>query len=336
MKRALIFAAAVAALVLPSIASAQTPLTLDTTIPLPAIGAGDFDQFAVDLKRNKLFVSGEDFASIETFDLTTGKHLQSVRGVVALPHKLIYIADKNELFVADGKDASVKVLDATDLHQLARIPVAANPDTGAYDPVKRIIYIGNGGKKANLPYSNVSLISVDKRAVVGTIRVPGNTLKGMILNSDRSKIYVSVRDKSQVVVIDTAQRAIAATYTSPDLKTNVPIGEDAHHHLLVGGRKPNQLVVLDANTGKTLQYLPTVAESDDLTVDTPNHRIYVTGSTGLDVYTDNAAGHYTREAHYDTGGGKTSIYVPSLHRFYVARSKTDAPQSALLIYDVHS
>jgi YVTN family beta-propeller protein len=336
MKRAFIFAAAFAMFGLPSVASAQPPLTLETTTPLPAIGAGDFDQFAVDLKHRRLFLSGEDFGSIETFDLTTGKHLQSVRGVVSLPHKIIFLPDRNELFVADGHDSSVKVLDATSLHQLARIPVSANPDTGVYDPATRLFYIGNGGKKAHRDYSNISIISVDRRAVVGNIKVPGNTLKGMLLDHARSRIYVSVRDKSQVVLIDTQQRAIVATYTSPDLKTNVPIGEDAQQRLFVGGRKPNELVVLNSRNGATLQYLPTVAESDDLTVDAAHRRIYVTGSTGLDVYAEGAGGRYTREAHYDTGGGKTSIYVPSLQRFYVARSRTDAPQSALLIYRVRS
>lgn len=314
--------------------SGLPPLTLEATTPLPAIGAGDFDHFDVDLKRHKLFLAAEANGTIETFDLTTGKHLQSVRGV-ATPHKIVFIPDRNELFVADGGDASVKVLDGSDLHQIARIPVSANPDGGVYDAATRLFYVGNGGKKANLPYSNVSIISVDRRAVVGTIRVPGNTLKGMLLDRDGTRLLVSVRDKSDVTVIDLKRRAIVATYTSPDLKTNVPLDEDAAHRLFVGGRRPNQLVVLNARNGATLQALPTVAESDDLTVDRAHHRVYVSGSTGLDVYAERAGGHYIREAHYDTFGGKTSIYVPSLQRFYVVHSRTAAPESGLQIYRVN-
>jgi YVTN family beta-propeller protein len=310
------------------------PLTLEATTPLPAIGAGDFDHFDVDLRHRKLFLAAEANGTIETFDLTTGKHLQSARGVIT-PHKIVFIPDRNELFVADGGDASVKVLDATDLHQIARIPVSANPDGGVYDPATRLFYVGNGGKKAHRAYSNVSLISVDRRTVVGNIRVPGNTLKGMLLDHDRSRLYVSVRDKSQVVVIDLKRRAIVATYTSPDLKTNVPIDQDAEQRLFVGGRKPNNLVILDARTGATLQYLPTVAASDDLTVDPIHHRVYVTGSTGMDVYARSAGDRYVREAHYDTLGGKTSIYVPSLQRLYVVHSRTNAPESGLQIYRVN-
>jgi hypothetical protein len=55
------------------------PLTLTHMTALPDI-TGDFDHFAVDLKRNHLFVSAEVHHSIEMFDLQTGEHLQSIPG----------------------------------------------------------------------------------------------------------------------------------------------------------------------------------------------------------------------------------------------------------------
>jgi YVTN family beta-propeller protein len=310
------------------------PLTLEATTPLPAIGKGDFDHFTVDLRRHVLFLAAEKNGTIETFDLLTGKHLQSARGVNT-PHKIVYVAQKNEIFIADGGDSSVKVLDASTLHVIARIPVSAGPDTGAYDAQAGLFYVGNGGKAAHLPYSNVSIISVDKRAVVGTIRIPGKTLKGMYLDRGQNRIFVSVRDKSEIVVIDLRKRAVVATYTSPYLKTNVPIGLDDEGRLFVGGRKPNALVIMKAGDGTVLQHLPTVAESDDLWVDGAHHRVYVSGSTGLDVFAEGRGGRYALESHYDTQGGKTSILIPSLQRFYVAHSTDDAPESALLTFRVN-
>lgn len=38
---------------------------------------GDFDHFAYDLKRNRLFVSAEEHHSVEMFDLDTGKRRPS-------------------------------------------------------------------------------------------------------------------------------------------------------------------------------------------------------------------------------------------------------------------
>jgi YVTN family beta-propeller protein len=333
--RALMLAAIVVLSLLPSIASAQPLLTLEKTIPLPAIGAGDFDHFAVDLRRHKLFLAAEAHGTIETFDLRTGAHLQSARGVV-MPHAFALVPDRDELFVADGGDGAVKVFDATTLHRIARIPLAADPDGGVYDPATRLFYVGNGGRAAHQDHSYVSVISVDRRAVVGRIRVPGTTIKGMVIDHRRGRLYVSVRDRSVVEVIDLRRRAVVATYSSPYLHANAPIGVDlAAQRLFVPGRKPNTLVVLRARDGATLQHLPTVATADDLTVDTLHRRLYVSGSSGLDVYTENPAGRYALAEHLDTLGGKTSFYVPSQERFYVAHSRTAAPSSGLQIYRVN-
>lgn len=332
--RSLLLSAAVALLAAaPAPATSSQPLTLQATTPLPAIGAGDFDHFAVDLKRHELFVAAEANGTIETFDLTTGKHLQSARGVV-MPHALALITDKNELFVADGGDSSVKVLDATSLRQVARIPVPVYPDGGAYDPASRLLYVGNQGKHGHLTYSFVTIVSVDKRAVVGRIRVPGDTLKALVLDPAASRLYVSVRDRSLVDVIDLKRRAVVASLSSPYMKSNTPL-ELAAGRIFVAGRKPNELVVMNAGNGTTVQHLPTVATADDLTVDTTHKRVYVTGSNGLDVYNETSGGRYAMAAHYDTLGGKTSVYVPSLERFYVPHSRTSAPQSGLQIYRVN-
>jgi hypothetical protein len=53
------------------------PLTLIHATPLSEI-VGDFDHFAVDSRRNHLFVSAEVHHSIEMFDLRTGEHIQSI------------------------------------------------------------------------------------------------------------------------------------------------------------------------------------------------------------------------------------------------------------------
>src|SRR5258708_37835954 len=78
----------------------EQPLTLLSTTYLPEI-IGDFDHFAVDLKRNHLFVSAEVHHSIEMFDLKTGAHLQSIGGFKT-PHSVAFAPEKDELLVADG------------------------------------------------------------------------------------------------------------------------------------------------------------------------------------------------------------------------------------------
>src|SRR5271168_1881517 len=108
------FVAAAAVLLAFSPLAARTqepaPLKLIATTPLPDGTGGDFDHFAVDLRGNRLYVVAEDYASIEVFNLRTGKHLRSERGAVKSPRKIVFLEDKNELLVNDG--ASCLFLDA--------------------------------------------------------------------------------------------------------------------------------------------------------------------------------------------------------------------------------
>src|SRR5258708_36244471 len=81
------------------------PLTLLHMTSLPEI-TGDFDHFAVDLKRNHLFVSVEVHHSVEMFDLHTGEHLQSIGGFKT-PHSLAFAPAKDALLVPDGGDSAL-------------------------------------------------------------------------------------------------------------------------------------------------------------------------------------------------------------------------------------
>ncbi|MGI4800090.1 MAG: YncE family protein [Janthinobacterium lividum] len=65
-----------------------SPVTLLSQTYMPEI-TGDFDHFAYDFKRNRLFVSAEEHHSVEMFDLDTGKHLQSLGGFKT-PHSLAF------------------------------------------------------------------------------------------------------------------------------------------------------------------------------------------------------------------------------------------------------
>jgi DNA-binding beta-propeller fold protein YncE len=130
-------------------AANTSPLRLLKTTPLPAITGGDFDHFVVNRRNNRLYVVAEVYGSIEVFDLRTGEHLRSARGVVKSPRKIAMLEDKGELVVNDADTSSCEFLDAKDLHLLASVPLEEGPDAGVKDPATRIFYVGNGGKAAH-------------------------------------------------------------------------------------------------------------------------------------------------------------------------------------------
>jgi DNA-binding beta-propeller fold protein YncE len=250
---------------------------------------------------------------------------------------LALMPDKNELFVADAQSASCDVLDAADLHLLKRIALEPGPDFGVYDDASKLLYLGNGGKSAKADFSYISMIAVDRKEVIGRIRVDAATLKGMRIDRQANRLYVNMRDKNSVGVIDLRRRAVIQTWTFPGLTSNAAMGFDAgNHRLFIGSRNPGMLFVLDSNSGKLVATLKTVNISDDMTFDAAHRRLIISGADGVDVFAQDNPDSYRLVQHVDTLGGKTSVYVPSLKRFYVVHTKGDqAAEAGLQIFKVN-
>ncbi|HEX4165507.1 MAG TPA: hypothetical protein VHZ55_08525 [Bryobacteraceae bacterium] len=312
----------------------SAPLVLVRTTPLPDI-TGDFDHFAIDNKNNRLYLSAEEHHSIEVFDLKTGEHLQSAPGVTT-PHTLAFVPEKNELLVADGGDASCRILDVHDMHQIARIPLEAGPDSGFYDARKRLFYIANGGRGAKQPYSYISVVSADEGKVIYRIRVDAANLESMALNRAKNLLYVNMRDQKQVGVIDLATKKVVRTWAIPDLNLNTPMSFDAQNHrIFIAGRKPGKLYVLDSNSGRVIQTMDCADVADGMSFDQRDHIIIVTGFGGVTVVREVSPDNYQLLTQFGTNGGKTSILDPALRQIYIAHTKTDEDKAGLQLYSLN-
>jgi DNA-binding beta-propeller fold protein YncE len=326
------------ALALATSMSAQAaPLTLVATTPLPDVKGGDFDHFAVDMASSLMYVPTEVDGTIEVFGLPDGRHLASLPNLAISPHKLVLAKRGRELYIADGGDADLKVVETASFKLVRSIPMAAQPDTGVVDEKTGIFYVGNGGVKSHLDKAYISMVSLADGAVLGRIAVPAGRLKAMVVDPATQRLFVNMRDKRQVGVIDLKTRTLTATWPVPGPGVNSAMAFDAEtNRLFIGSRKPGTLFVLDARNGKVIESLPIVDVSDEMIVDQPHRRLYITGVGGLDVVVRKEDGHYAVEQHIDTLGGKTAVYLPSLKKLYVVHTKgPQAAQAGLQIFDVN-
>ena len=327
------------AILLAGVAKARDdqPLKLVDTISLPDLKDGDFDHFAVDLRHNRLYVAAEVYASIEVFDLKTGKHLLRARDVVKSPRKIVFLEDKNQLLVADAGNASCEFLDGTNLKLIRSVALDPGPDAGFYDPQSRIFYVGNGGRAAKTDSSYISMISVDKQEVIGRIPVEASTLKTLVIDPKTRKLYVTMRDKNQVGVVNIEKKAVEQTWSSPNLHMDSAMAYDPiHKRIFVGDRNPGKLVIVDAGNGHVIQTLDIGNVSDDMIYDSAHRRIYISSAEGVDVVAQDSPDHYHVVQHVDTFGGKTSVYVPSIGRFFVVHTKGDlAKEAGLQVFKVN-
>lgn len=317
------------------------PLTLLHLTPLPEV-TGDFDHFAVDLKRHHLFVSAEVHHSVEMFDLRSGEHLQSIGGFKT-PHSLAFVPEKDELLVADGGDSALILVSGEDFHRLDRIALidgsatgkGDSPDAAFYDAANRLYYIGNGGDSANLPTSAISIFSADQGKLIGDIAIPGNNVESIGVDDLHHRLYVNIRDKQQIGVVDLTTRQMLTTWTAPGLSRNTALIVDSKdQRIFVAGRNPGIFYVFDGD-GKVVAQKSCVNVNDDMTYDPILKRVYISGSQGLSIFHQDSPDTYTEMADIPTNGGKTSVYVPAMKQFYVIHPKTSIDDAGLLVYRVN-
>ena len=314
------------------------PLHVKATVPLPDI-KGDFDHFAVDLASDRLYLAAEDHKSVEVFELRSGKHLQSIGGFDT-PHAIVVGKEKN-LYVTDsgpedGKGGYIRVvsLDASKITDSIKVLAAA--DSAGYDPASHLMSADTGGLEAKMNHTVIAVIDTSTAKKVNEITVDSGRVEGITFERNGSRMFANLRTKGQVGVFDKKDYKLLTMWPVPDATDNVPIVLDEHdHRLFVVTRKPAKFVVFDTDSGKPIAILPSVPLADDMTYDSTNRRIYVSGDGFVGVYSQKDPDHYVEVARVASGHrAKVSVYVPDLKTLYVAAAADDKNPARLLMYEV--
>src|SRR5882762_11525938 len=138
-------------------AEVRSPLKLVETIPLPDLREGDFDHFAIDLEGHRLFLTAEENGKLLVFDTNSNKLIHTIEDLKA-PHAVLYRKEFNKLFVVDGDESAVNIYDAQNYPLLAKVELAADADSMAYDAAAKYMYVVNGGREAKTPYSFITVV----------------------------------------------------------------------------------------------------------------------------------------------------------------------------------
>jgi DNA-binding beta-propeller fold protein YncE len=324
-------------------------LGLVETIPLP--GDGYMDHLAVDVKGQRLFVSGEAAKSLITVDLRAGKVIHETKGLSAMPKKPFYLPETDEVWMT-LTDSSIVAISGTSHEVVKTVKLSGygdpnrGADNAAYDPASHLIYAGvevfeNFGGSGQHGSTDASIDIVDTKTakLVGSIKLPGGDPAGIAIEPSGKRLYVTMGDivdgDSHVAVIDLEKRAVVAQWPITGGPVPHTAGLDAaHHRLFVGSRtiahtgniggghqhEPGKLVVIDTETGKVVQVLDSVGGADDLQYDAPTGRIYFVGTTGtVAVFKEMDPDHFQLLGKVPTGAiSKTGLWVPEFKRFYSA------------------
>ena len=334
MKRFLISTAVGVVFTLSAPCQETVPLKLVHTLRFPAEVTGNFDHLSVDLKGHRLFTTPEDYKAVVVFDLNTGKLIHTIEGI-ARPHAVLYREDLNRIYVTDGTAGDVKIFDGTNYRLLSSVKLLEDSDSIGYDPATKYLYVDNGGGDVHQTYSMLSVVDTTAGKKLADIKIDGDTLEAMALESSGPKLYVNNRAKNQVDVLDRDKRELVASWPVTRCKANVAMAFDEANHRLFIACRSGQIAVLDTQTGREVTALPITKGVDDITYDPASKRLYAACDGDADVYAQTEPNSYKLLAKVPTGPvGRTARLVPELNRYFVAVPKHGTTNAEVLVFDV--
>ena len=188
----------------------KLPLRRVQTIPMPNV-SGRMDHLGVDVEGGRLFAAalGDNQNTVEVIDLKAGKRIQSIRGQ-NMPQGVFYSADFKRLFVANGKDGTVKIFCGDSLELFDSLSIGGNADYVGYDQMTKYLYVGTG-----IPNSRVgalAIIDTQTNRQIGSIQTesrPG----GIKIERSGPRIFVTLGGLPKVGVVDREKRQVTATWS---------------------------------------------------------------------------------------------------------------------------
>jgi DNA-binding beta-propeller fold protein YncE len=310
------------------------PLKLAQTLTLPANIKGNFDHFGVDLEGNRLFATPEGYKAVLVFELKSGKPIHTITGI-GKPHAVLYRQDLNRIYVTDGDDGDVKIFDGKTYALLSKVKLLEDTDSIGYDPKTKYLYIDNGGGDVHQTYSMLSVVDTTAGRKLADIKIEGETLEAMALESSSPKLYVNNKAKNQVDVVDREKREVVASWPVTKCKTNVAMAFDEADHRLFIACRTGQISVLDTQSGKEVTAFPITKGVDDIVYDPASKRVYAACDGNVDVYQQSGPDDYKLLGKVPTGPmGRTARLVPELKRYFVAVPQHGTDPAKVLVFDV--
>ena len=320
-----------AAMMLPLVATpsvAQLPetrlLNLEDKIELGEV-KGRIDHMALDPLRSRLFVAELENNSVGVVDLMARRVIHVIAGLTE-PQGVGYEPSTDTVYVANGGDGSVRLYRGSDYAETGRIDLGDDADNVRVDPSTKHVLIGYGS-------GGIATIDPATRTKIADFPLQVHP-EGFQLDRKNNQILVNVPRARAIAVLDSGSGRPKALWPMKESGANFPMALDEEaQRILVAFRGPGRLAVFSARDGESVASVELCGDADDLFVDAKRGRIYVSCGEGfLDVY-DARAGDYRRLARLPTvRGARTSYYLPSLDRLFLAVRAASLEPAAVWVY----
>jgi DNA-binding beta-propeller fold protein YncE len=210
-------------------------------------GEGGWDYLSYDAPSHRLFISRGQH--VQVVDPRSGSVVGDIPDTPGV-HGIALAPELDKGFTSNGRDNSVSVFTASSLKTTGKIatPLGQNPDFIAYDESTKQVLAFNGRSH------NASVIDAVGEKLVATIALAGKPEAAV--PDGRGMVFVDIEDKNALQAINLKTGAVVATWPLAGCDEPAGLAMDRAARRLFVGCHNSTLLVVNADTGKTVAQLP--------------------------------------------------------------------------------
>jgi DNA-binding beta-propeller fold protein YncE len=299
---------------LPESAMAQGTYKVSRVVKIG--GEGTFDTSFADVRGRRLYIPRKNPGRITVFNLDTFQPVGEIRDAAA---NGVVIDPKSGHGFASSKP--VVMWDSKTLAPIKTIDVQGGPDAILFDPFTERVFIFSHVAP------NATVIDAVSGAVLGTIDLGGEPEQAA--TDENGRVYVDVRDKNDIAVIDAKHLSVVARYTvAPEGGRCSGLALDRRNQILFAGcRAPQMMVILSAVDGKILDALPIGSTADSAIFNPQTHEAYSAQIDGtLTVIKENSPTSFAIEQTVQTkDSAKQMVWDTRTHRILLFAADFEPP-----------
>jgi len=278
----------------------------------PGSSSEYFDYITVDSAARRVYLSRG--TAVEVMNADTGGEVGYISGFKR-QHGVALAPEFGRGFISDGTLAQVTIFDLKTLKTVGQAKADPDTDCIVYDPASKRVFTMNGDSHSS------TVIDAKTGMVVGTIDLIG--APEFAVADGKGMIYANLANKDEVAAIDTRTMEVKSRWpTAPSGGSTALAMDREHRRLFSAGRKPQVLVIMDADSGKVVQSFPITAGTDAVAYDPATKLIFVSTQEGeIHIFHEDSPDQYSVAGTVDTQfGAKTMGLDAKTHRLFVDTS----------------
>ncbi len=268
-----------------------------------------FDYVTVDSAARRVYLSRG--TEVQVLDADSGAVIGHITGLkrdhgVALAHEF------GRGFISDGAQGKVIIFDLGTLKVIGEVKADNDADCVLYDPASKRVFAMNGDPNTS------TVIDAKSGTAVGTIALGGGPEFAVADGS--GTVYVNLEDKNEIAAIDSRTLAIKSRWPVAPAGGPTALAMDImHRRLFSAGRNPQNLVVMDADSGKVIQSFPISAGADAAAYDPETGLIFVSTREGMiHIFKEESPGKFSEVESVKTEyGAKTMGLDTKTHNLFL-------------------